>query len=150
MFLAYFSNFCIVFIFSYLYFSIFHFQRLNKKKIRQFSFIKYRLRATKSTTIEQPSSTCPVRGQRRSHQMCVKCRSPAMRHVMRTHRVDLDWLFERIHKDPSIAIKWIGTLQQLADIFTKGSFSEATWRQLCAQFLIGDSFPRVAPHNKSK
>ena len=28
-------------------------------------------------------------------KMCIKCRSPNMRHVARTHRVDLDWVFER-------------------------------------------------------
>ena len=32
-------------------------------------------------------------------KMCIKGRSPALRHVPRTHRVDLDWLFERILKD---------------------------------------------------
>ena len=29
-------------------------------------------------------------------KQCIKGRSPAMRHVARTHRVDLDWLWERI------------------------------------------------------
>ena len=32
-------------------------------------------------------------------KMTIKGRSPAMRHVPRTHRVDLDWLFERIRED---------------------------------------------------
>ena len=57
-------------------------------------------------------------------KMCIKCRSPNMRHVGRTHRVDLDWLFERIHKDPAISIKYVNTKQQLADLLTKGSFTE--------------------------
>ena len=30
----------------------------------------------------------------------MKGRSPAMRHVSRTHRVALDWLFDRINLDP--------------------------------------------------
>ena len=33
-------------------------------------------------------------------KMIVKGRSPNLRHVGRTHRVDLDWPFERINKDP--------------------------------------------------
>ena len=53
----------------------------------------------------------------------VKGRSPNMRHVARTHRVDLDWLWERIREDPGIEIKYINTKIQLADILTKGSFS---------------------------
>ena len=35
-------------------------------------------------------------------------RSPTMRHVSRTHRVALDWLFDRINLDPKI-IKYIDT-----------------------------------------
>ena len=33
-------------------------------------------------------------------QMIIKGRSPTMRHVSRTHRVALDWLFDRINLDP--------------------------------------------------
>ena len=36
-------------------------------------------------------------------------RSPTMRHVSRTHRVALDWLFDRINLDPKIQIKYIDT-----------------------------------------
>ena len=32
-------------------------------------------------------------------KMTIKCRSPTMRHVSRTHRVSLDWLFDRINLD---------------------------------------------------
>ena len=45
---------------------------------------------------------------------------PTMRHVSRTHRVALDWLFDRINLDPKIQIKYIDTKNQLADILTKG------------------------------
>ena len=38
-------------------------------------------------------------------KMVVKGRSPTMRHVSRTHRVALDWLFDRINLDPKIQIK---------------------------------------------
>ena len=54
-------------------------------------------------------------------KMIIKGRSPTMRHVSRTHRVALDWLFERINLDPKIQIKYIDTKNQLADILTKGT-----------------------------
>ena len=34
-------------------------------------------------------------------KMIIKRRSPTMRHVSRTHRVALDWLFDRINKNPN-------------------------------------------------
>ena len=40
-------------------------------------------------------------------KMIIKGRSPTMRHVSRTHRVALDWLFDRINLDPKIQIKYI-------------------------------------------
>ena len=55
-------------------------------------------------------------------KMIVKGRSPTMRHVPRTHRVALDWLFDRINLDPKVQIKYIDTKNQLADILTKGKF----------------------------
>ena len=53
-----------------------------------------------------------------------------MRHVSRTHRVALDWLFDRINLDPKIQIKYIDTKNQLADILTKGNFSRDEWNHL--------------------
>ena len=47
-------------------------------------------------------------------KMTIKGRSPTMRHVSRTHRVALDWLFDRINLDPKIQIKYIDTKNQLA------------------------------------
>ena len=41
-----------------------------------------------------------------------KGRSPTMRHVSRTHRVALDWLFDRINLNPKIQIKYIDTKNQ--------------------------------------
>ena len=55
-------------------------------------------------------------------KMIMKGRSPTMRHVSRTHRVALDWLFDRINLDSKIQIKYIDTQNQLADILTKGEF----------------------------
>ena len=42
-------------------------------------------------------------------KMIIKGRSPTMRHVSRTHRVALDWLFDRINLDTKIQIKYIDT-----------------------------------------
>ena len=42
-------------------------------------------------------------------KMIIKGRSPTMRHVSRTHRVALDWLFDRINLDPKTQIKYIDT-----------------------------------------
>ena len=55
-------------------------------------------------------------------KIIIKGRSPTMRHVSRTHRVALDWLFDRINLDSKIQIKYIDTKNQLADILTKGKF----------------------------
>ena len=55
-------------------------------------------------------------------KMIIKGRSPTMRHVSRTHRVALDWLFDRINLDPKIQIKYIDTKNQLADIFNQREF----------------------------
>ena len=38
-------------------------------------------------------------------KMIVKGRNPTMRHVSRTHRVALDWFFDRINLDPKNQIK---------------------------------------------
>ena len=64
-------------------------------------------------------------------QMCVKERSPALRHVSRTHRVDLVWLFERINKDPGVLINLVPAKEELADILTKGSFTAEAWNSSC-------------------
>ena len=68
--------------------------------------------------------------------MIIKGRSPTMRHVSRTHRVALDWLFDRINLDPRIQIKHIDTKNQLADILTKGNFTRDEWNHLLCLFNI--------------
>ena len=61
-------------------------------------------------------------------KMIIKGRSPTMRHVSRTHRVVLDWLFDRINLDPKIQIKYMDTKNQL----TKGNFTRDEWNHhLC-------------------
>ena len=56
-------------------------------------------------------------------KMIIKGRSPTMRHVSRTHRVALDWLFDRINLDCKIQIKYIDTKNQLSENLTKGNFT---------------------------
>ena len=69
-------------------------------------------------------------------KMIMKGRSPTMRHVSRTHRVALDWLFDRINLDPKIQIKYIDTKNQLADVLTKGNFTRDEWNHLLTLFNI--------------
>ena len=59
-----------------------------------------------------------------------------MRHVSRTHRVALDWLFDRINLDPKIQIKYIDTKNQLADVLTKENFTRDEWNHLLCLFNI--------------
>ena len=66
-------------------------------------------------------------------KMIMKGRSPTMRHVSRTHRVALDWLFDRINLEPKIQIKYIDTKNQLADIL-KGNFTRDEWNHLLCLF----------------
>ena len=69
-------------------------------------------------------------------KMIIKGRSPTMRHVSRTRRVALDWLFDRINLDPKIQIKYIDTKNQHADILTKGNFTRDEWNHLLCSFNI--------------
>ena len=72
-------------------------------------------------------------------KMIIKGRRPTMRHVSRTHRVALDWLFDRINLDPKIQIKYIDTKNQLADILTKRNFTRDEWNHLLCLFNISHS-----------
>ena len=69
-------------------------------------------------------------------KMIIKGRSLTMRHVSRTHRVALDWLFDRIKFDPKIQIKYTDTKNRLADILTKGNFTRDKWNHLLCWFNI--------------
>ena len=67
-------------------------------------------------------------------KMIIKGRSPTKRHVPRTHRVALDWLFDRINLDSKIQIKYIDTKNQLANILTKGNFTRDEWNHYISHF----------------
>ena len=63
-------------------------------------------------------------------KMIIQGRCPTMRHVPRTHRVALDWLFDRINLDSKIRIKYIDTKNQLGEILTKGNITRDEWNHL--------------------
>ena len=73
-----------------------------------------------------------------------------MRHVSRTHRVALDWLFDRINVDSKIQIKYIDTKNQLADILTKGNFSRDEWNHLLCLFNISHFSSTVCSETMAK
>ena len=69
-------------------------------------------------------------------KMIMKGRSPTRRHVSRTHRVALRWLFDRINLDPKIQIKYIDTKNQIADILTIRNSTRDEWNHLLCLFNI--------------
>ena len=69
--------------------------------------------------------------------MVIKGRSPNLKHVNRTHRTNLDWLFERLREDPAVTGRYIHTKLQIADLLTKGSFTVEAWSGLCRLMRIG-------------
>ena len=73
-----------------------------------------------------------------------------MRHVSRTHRVALDWLFDRINLDPKIHIKYIDTKNQLADILTKGNSTRDEWNHLLCLFNISHFSSTVCSDTMAK
>ena len=73
-----------------------------------------------------------------------------MRHVSRTHRVALDWLFDRINLDPEIQIKYKDTKNQLADILTKGNFIRDEWNHLLSLFTISHFSSTVCSDTMAK
>ena len=58
-----------------------------------------------------------------------KARSMALRHLPRTHRIDVQWLFE-VCSNPRGQMRYVGTLQQIADLMTKALSEPETWSHL--------------------
>ena len=83
-------------------------------------------------------------------KMIIKGRSPTMRHVSRTHRVALDWLFDRINLDTKIQMKYIDTKKQLADILTKGHFTRDECNHLLCLFNISHFSSTVCSETMAK
>ena len=73
-----------------------------------------------------------------------------MKHVSRTHRVALDWLFVRINLDPKIQIKYIDTKNQLSDMLTKGNFTHDERNHLLRLFNISHFSSTVCSGAMSK
>ena len=72
-------------------------------------------------------------------KMLIKGRDPTMRHLSRTHRAALDWLFDRINMDPKIQIRYIDIKHQIEDMLAKGSFSRDEWNHLFRHILAAIS-----------
>ena len=69
-------------------------------------------------------------------KMIIKSRSPTMRHVSRSRRVSLDYLFDRINLGPEIQIKYVDFKNQLANILIKSSFTRDEWHHLLRYWNI--------------
>ena len=52
-------------------------------------------------------------------KIVLKKKSNVMRHVGRTHRVNLEWVFHLISTSSSVHLRYIRTTSQLADMYTK-------------------------------
>ena len=81
--------------------------------------------------------------------MIIKDRSPTMRHVSRTHRIELNRLFDRTNLDSKIQIRYIDTKHQLGDILTKGNFTRGEWNNLLHLFNISHFSSACCAENSS-
>ena len=62
-------------------------------------------------------------------KIIAKARSMALRHLPRTHRIDVHWLFE-VCSHPRVLMRYCNTKQQIADLMTKALNNPATWEHL--------------------
>ena len=71
-----------------------------------------------------------------------KARSMALRHLPRTHRIDVQWLFE-VCAHPRVHMLYVNTKQQVADLMTKALNNPQTWEHLLdiAQIRAGIMTP---------
>lgn len=70
-------------------------------------------------------------------KMAIKRRSPAPRHVVRTHRVYVGWLFELIDGFTSILIRHDKTLEQIAGFLNTCQFTTQPFAHICTSAHIG-------------
>ena len=73
--------------------------------------------------------------RQRSSDQDVKVRSPTMRHVSRTHRVALDWLFIESMWTPRSKSNTV-TPKTYSQTLTKGHFTRDKWNHLLCLFNI--------------
>ena len=83
-------------------------------------------------------------------KMIIKGRSPTMRHVSRTHRVALDWLFDRINLDSNIPIKYIDTKNQLEESFSFVQYHPFQLHLLYQEFQLDKLLHNGEEDSKSK
>ena len=74
-------------------------------------------------------------------KIIMKGRSTALRHISRTHRINIDWMYERIDGD-QVCIRHVPTKDQVADMLTKGSFKEMLWNHLMSLTSLGPGSER--------
>lgn len=70
-------------------------------------------------------------------KMTIKRRSPALRHVVRTHRVNLDLMFEFVDGSPSFWLRIVRTSDQMADLLNKGQFTAEPFAHICNFAQVG-------------
>ena len=63
-------------------------------------------------------------------RVCRSGRSPSLRHLARTHRVSLSWLYE-VFQRGDVKLGYIVTTSQAADIFTKPIANATKWEAAC-------------------
>ena len=98
--------------------------------------IEHRSSSFERTSLQEKSQLYTFEANEAVIKMIIKGISPTTRHVSRTHRVALDWLFDRINLDPKIQIKYIDTKNQVTDILTKKNFTRDEWNHLLCLFNI--------------
>ena len=71
-----------------------------------------------------------------------KARSMALRHLPRTHRIDVHWLFE-VCSNPRVRMRYVNAKQQVADLMTKSLNNPVIWAHLLdiAQIRPGITAP---------
>ena len=91
------------------------------RDVDQLSHVDYV--TTSANSSQGESQLCSFEDNEAVIKMIIKGRSPTTRHVSRTNRDALDWLFDRVNLKPKIRIKYVDTKNQLADMLTKGNFT---------------------------
>lgn len=82
-------------------------------------------------------------------KISIKRRWPQLKHVPRTHRIDLDWIFDRINEDPGVNMRHIGTKNQLADMLPKGMLTEQQFNSLVSGCMLGPKLPELVINTTS-
>ena len=68
-------------------------------------------------------------------------RNPTLRHVNRTHRVNVDWLTEVFRNDKQISLVYCKTDDMAADIFTKPIHNATKWIPALSNINMIDTGP---------